>query len=421
MPNSTAATVWSRASAGDLTAGLMTPFSWSILSRSAERAMRSHYRALGYELPSDIPVWRRMAGRAYLNTSAVTAADQAVFAGAVPSSSLGQLLLGRGQDRHQGTVLRQELEQAPSMFDAIERWWERVQGMQWRQATVLQIMEEIEPKAEAVLTARDYLTTGLGAQRRQITQWVAQWLPTAPDTTLDQLFAGLDGHEGTARYRHDLALLVQAASQDPAAAVYVRDGRWPPSLPAGPFHQAYERFLAAYGRWAKEPLEAACPRWREAPAGLLAYVAAESLAPARGAVPDPDLARDKRIEATDQLLRRVGLLRRRQLEPALAQLQRLVDLLPASREALVTVMAVARAWALGVAQEAMVDGRLQIAQDVFLLELEELKQISTGEWNSPEQVLPIVESRRSQQAAWTQEAAPEIVAEGGSRNQVEPG
>ncbi|MFZ2359728.1 MAG: hypothetical protein WA040_10335, partial [Anaerolineae bacterium] len=107
----------------------------------------------------------------------------------------------------------------------------------------------------------------------------------------------------------------------------------------------------------------------------------------------------------------VDAQRRRQFEPVFDQLQQIVDLMPASREALVTVMAVARHWALGAAQEAVHDGRLSAVEDVFLLELEELKQVMTGEWSSPEQVLPLIEQRRAEQAAWAAQEPAEVVAD----------
>ena len=169
-------------------------------------------------------------------------------------------------------MLNQQIEAAPATFDAIQRWCERVQGMQWRQATILQIMEEIEPKAEAVLTVRDTLTTGLGADRRQITRWVAEWLPGSSDTLFDALFAGLDGREGWARYRFDLRRLVEAARQEPAALAAMQAGE--DQSPAGEsaFRRAYKSFLAAYGRWGEQPLEAASPRWSESPSSLLERV-----------------------------------------------------------------------------------------------------------------------------------------------------
>ncbi len=406
--------VWSRAAANDLARGLLTPLTWSILSRSAERAVRSHYSAWGVALPAGAPLWRRLEGRAYLNTTALTAADQAVAAGEAETAS-GWRLFNRGSDRRQNAALREQIEQAPARFATTKQWWERVQAMQWRQATVLQVMEEIEPHAEAVLTTRDYLTTGLGAGRRQITRWVAEWQPGKSDTLFDDLFAGLDGREGWMQYRYDLQWLTEAARQDAAISAYLAQGDWqaspqsPTLLPEGAFQQAFDAFTTTYARWADQPLEAASPRWAEAPQALLARLVVRLTEAPEMSLPSPQTARQRRASAAARVASEIDARRRRQFEPMWGQLQQIVDLLPPSREALVTVMAVARHWALGAAQEAVSDGRLAALEDVFLLELEELKQIMTGEWNSPEQVLPIVERRRAEQAAWAMLEPAEVV------------
>ncbi len=429
MPSNTSPATWSRAAANDLARGLLTPLTWSILSRSAERAVRSHYSAWGVVLPADVPIWRRWEGRAYLNTTALTTADQAVTAGSVEATS-GWRLFNRGPDRRQNTALREQIEQAPATFAATAQWWQRVQSMQWRQATVLQVMEEIEPRAEAVLTVRDFLVTGLGAERRQLTRWMAEWLPASRDAMFDALFAGLDGREGWTQYRYDLQALTEAARQDPAVAAYLSQRAWDPipagpfsasqssshpvtqSVPAGAFRQAFDAFVAVYARWADQPLETASPRWAEAPQTLLDRLATRLTELPEAPLTSPQAAQKRRAEAGAAVAGQIDAKRRRQFEPVFDQLQQIVALLPPSREALVTVMAAARHWALGAAQEAVNDGRLAAREDVFLLELEELKQLMTGEWNSPEQVLPIVERRRAEQAEWAGREPAEVVVEG---------
>jgi hypothetical protein len=405
--------VWSRAAANDLARGLLTPLTWSILSRSAERAVRSHYSAWGVTLPAGAPIWRRIQGRAYLNTSALTAADQAVAAGE-SGASAGWRLFKRAPDRRENAALREQIEQAPARFATTQQWWDRVQTMQWRQATVLQVMEEIEPQAEAVLTARDYLTTGLGAARRQLTRWIAEWQPASSSAVFDDLFAGLDGREGWAQYRYDLQWLTEAARQDPTMTDLLtqslRDGSQSPiPLPEGAFQQIFDAFVATYARWADQPLETASPRWVEAPQALLARLAVRLAETPETSLSSPQAARQRRAEAGARIAGQLDARQRRQFEPVFDRLQQIVDLLPPSREALVTVMAVARHWALGAAQEAVNDGRLAAVEDVFLVELEELKQLMTGEWSSPEQVRPLVERRRAEQAAWAMQEPAEVV------------
>lgn len=413
MTSNPSPVIWSRAAANDLARGLLTPLTWSILSRSAERAVRSHYSAWGVALPAGASIWRRMEGRAYLNTSALTAADQAVAAGEVGATS-GWRLFKRGPERSQNAALRQQIEQAPALFNATTQWWQRVQTTQWRQATLLQVMEEIEPRAEAVLLARDYLTTGLGAGRRQITRWVAEWQPNSSSAIFDELFAGLDGREGWAQYRYDLQQLTEAARQDAPAAAYLAAGDWQPDLPGSAFRPVFAAFVDTYARWADQPLETASPRWAEAPQTLLARLALRLAETAEPVLPSPQAARQRRAAAGARVAQEIDARRQRQLEPVWSQLQEIVDLMPASREALVTVMAAARHWALAAAQEAVGDGRLAAVDDVFLLELEELKQIMTGEWSSPEQVQPVVEQRRAEQAAWAGVEPAEVVQELGN-------
>ncbi len=419
MTSNPSPVIWSRAAASDLARGLLSPFTWSILSHSAERAVRSHYSAWGVTLPAGAPIWRRIDGRAYVNTTALTAADQAVTVGDAQGGS-GWRLFNRGPDRRQNAALRQQIEQAPATFASVQQWWQRVQAMEWRQATVLQVMEEIEPRAEAVLLVRDYLVTGLGAGRRQLTRWIAEWLPASRDALFDELFAGLDGREGWAQYRYDLQGLTEAARQDPAARALITQStnlpvsQVPPPLPDGAFRQAFDAFVATYARWADQPLETASPRWAEAPQALLARLAARLAEAPEAALPSPQAARQRRAAASAAFASQIDAKRRRQFEPVWEQLQQIVDLLPPSREALVTVMAAARHWALGAAQDAVNDGRLNAVEDVFLLELEELKQVMTGEWSSPEQVRPLVEQRRAEQAAWAAAEPAEVVEELGN-------
>ena len=61
---------------------------------------------------------------------------------------------------------------------------------------------------------------------------------------------------------------------------------------------------------------------------------------------------------------------------------------------MVIVAAAARYWVSGAANEALADGRLQSPDEVFLLELEELKQMMTGEWSNVSQVRPLIEERK---------------------------
>lgn len=406
--------LWSHAAASHLLPGLPTPLTWSILGPAAERAERLRHRRLGYELPAKVPVWRLYRGRAYVNLAVLQEAESQLFAESGVGSMWGRHLLSRAGRPRPKEAWRQTTQEAPRHLAAVQQWAERVQAMQWRQATILQVMEELEPQAERVLLISQQLAAGLGYCRRQLTRRLAEWQPSLPAETLEDLTAGLDGRIGGADYRHALWQLVQAVGGHVrlAAAPGEQEGSdWMAHLPDGAFRQAVERFLEAYGHWAAQPLETASPRWREAPEHLLAYLAQEANNPSNLAPLNPDKAREQRSAAARQIEAQLGWRRRREFKKLFNQMQQLTDLLVASRNHLVMVMAAARRWALAAAEEGLTDGRLSTVNDVFLLEVEELKQMMTGEWSNPAQVQAIVEERRAQRAAWANEQPPEVIAE----------
>lgn len=378
----------------DVLPSSVTPFTWSVFGAAAERLARSFYSDLGYQIPADLAIWQLGDGRPTLNGAVLAQAEQAVFGSTTaPSSSLGQRLFGGGMDRRVGAVVRQVLDEAPLRFAAVQRWHDRVQTMQWRQATVLQIMEEIEPQAEAALAGQTALLA-LASIMRQMAAWLAEWLPATTGDLLPRLFAGADAAPASAVYRQALTQLAQAAQQDQAAVAFLQQGDWQADLPAGGFRQAFEQFIAHFGRWAEIPLEAASPRWREAPDRLLAAIAAHLTQPAVPALLSLDDAAQQRAAAAFEIGKQLGMLRRRHFQPAFDDMQQLVALAVAGHHAAVTVVDTARTWALGAAQEVVADGRLAAVEDVFLLELEELKQIMTGEWSSPDQVRSLIAARQ---------------------------
>lgn len=352
-----------------------TPFTWSILGPAAERSLRSFYAELGSPLPAERPAWRLTDHQPVLDAELLEQADRALQAAwEEAAASLKGRVLG-GADRRLANVVERLLAEAPERLSAVHRWQERVQAMQWRQATVLQIMEEIEPRAEAALTGQTALLAALALGRQ-----LCSWLPPSADDLVSQLAAGLGDRVGQAGYRFALGELEQIARQE--------------GLGSQRLAAAEAEFLRRYGGWAEEPLEAASPRWREAPQALRAYLASRLAQPAGSPPMDPQEAARRRAAAADQAQGSVGMLRRRQFAAAFERLQQLTEITAAAYKAAVVVIETARNWALGAAQEVVADGRLATVEDVFLLELEELKQVMTGEWSSPELVRGVVEQRR---------------------------
>lgn len=356
-----------------------TPFTWSIWGPAAERLLRDFYTELGASLPTQPLCTRSADGRLSVDVEALQQADQALQrTWGDASASLKGRFLG-GADRRLTAMADRLLAETPERLAAVQRWQDRVQAMQWRQATVLQIMEEIEPKAEAALAGQSAVLAAL-ALAGQLTAWLAEWLPGSAAALTRRLTAGLaDGGVGAA-YRHSLWQLEQTARRE--------------GLHAAAFAASRADFLQRYGRWAAEPLEAASPRWREAPEALDRYLAGRLALPADEEPPSPQRSAELRRQAAAEIEANLGLLRRRQFAAAFQRLQQLIDLALSAHEAEVAVIDTARYWAIGAAQEVVADGRLAAVEDVFLLEMEELKQVMTGEWSSPELVRGVVEQRR---------------------------
>jgi pyruvate,water dikinase len=70
-----------------------------------------------------------------------------------------------------------------------------------------------------------------------------------------------------------------------------------------------------------------------------------------------------------------------------------------------------RIWALAAGREAMSDGRLLADNEVFFYELEEMKQMMTGEWNVSDTagIRATAAERKAQWQGWRQEAAGDLL------------
>ena len=249
-------------------------------------------------------------------------------------------------------------------------------------------MEELEPHALAALQAYFLARIGLNAAHAQFQAQLAEWMPECSPDVLASLYLGVDGLPSvtTAEAVNDAARL---AAADPArAAILARcSHRGPGEMrPDG---------------W----------RWDEAPE-LLAHLAETGDAGWR-----QERAADRRRAALDDVRGRLDGARFRQIEDLLQQVHALMRAADVAWDALTMVMAAAQHWTAAAAEEATAAGMIAQASDVFYLELEELKQVATGEWHAGRSagVAEEVEQRKRGQAAVSppvSEEAPVIVSPG---------
>ncbi|RME43277.1 MAG: hypothetical protein D6791_15835 [Chloroflexi bacterium] len=258
-------------------------------------------------------------------------------------------------------IARQQLASLEKSVPRLHSWAERVAGLSWNQANLLQVMEEIEPVvATAVRHAMASAVTAVGAYARLLAL-VEPIVPKVRGSLALDVVAGVDTPAG--RMVDDLLTLERATWQ------------------------------RRYGYQAvSDPYELAGPRlaelesvpWQEICRGPVAW--------------EPARAQQAGERALAEAQAAVGFLQRRRLK-AVAEITRAALAAHARiRDALARVLAATRRWSIAAAEDALKDGRLRARSEIFRLELEEVKQILTGEWHSRGKVAPALERRREDSA-----------------------
>ncbi len=419
-----AVALWSNSSLQPFTAGVLTPFSYSVLAELASRGWYAHYDQLGFKPAPRSRLVRQYKGRAYLNRS-ISAQLESEQAGIEPMSVqingqtcpiaawekpgfLGGFKLGRMQ-RKLDEALTAYSASLPAMTEKARTWYIKTLEVRWSQAEVLQVMEEIER------VGAESMALFLAARHN------LEWLTA-------RVLADLTGHDQIERSRALLLInnalctmqgLVEFEIADAVAAMgetlhdpeqiawlkHEAAAHWQEGLPGKQANDRFADFLDRFGHRAMHEGEMAQPRWHEDPTlvlrGLL--VCAEHLSRHPAKLPAGG-STQKLIDHLSEPLRKQG-------QQMVAKMRDLHYLQSRALHALAYIWAGTRRWALAAAAEAMADGRLTQPDDVFFFELEEIKQMMTGEWNlsSREEIQATAAERRAAHDAWQKESAPPVL------------
>ncbi len=214
-------------------------------------------------------------------------------------------------------------------------------------------MEELEPHALAALQVYFTARMGLNAAHAQLQALLAEWAPHCPPDVLASLYLGVDG----------LPSVIAAGAVNDAARLPAAD-------------PARLAILARSSHRGPREVQPDALRWGAAPE-LLAH-----LAGAGDAGWGPESAADQRRVALAEIRGRLDSGRFRQTEDLLHQVHAMMRTADVAWDALTTVMAAAQHWSAAAAEEAMAAGMIARPGDVLYLELEELKQVATGEWHA---------------------------------------
>jgi len=385
----------------------------------AKRAWYQYFDELGFAPMPRARILQQINGYPYLNLT-ISAQRDAEVAALEPMTLLldGErfplvrhekpgFLAGIKYGRHRkkiATTLARYRDELPEITQKAEAWSDKTKELRWTQADVLQVMEEIERVSAAsfkiFFAARHNLERiynrllWLTQARQPYPANVALLTNTLCDTTAV--------HESL--MAEQLLALGAVAANDPVTVAWLQQGDfadWTVNLPAA-MVTAVQGFLATYGHRAVSEAEIAQVRWQDDPTLIFASLKAYVQGDAHRAAPESVVAPRERllasVEATDQ----------KEVQQLCDQWSQLVNLQSQSLHAFAHALAGTRRWALAAAGEAMADGRLQAQEDVFFFELEEVKQMMTGEWNisARREIQATCEKRKEAYTAWQTTAAP---------------
>jgi len=415
-PGSESGQLWSRSFMEPLAPGALTQFSASLLAEIAARTWYLYYDRLGFSPTPRTRLVRIIEGRPYTNLT-VSARLDAENAGIEPPAFavdgrervliawqkpgfLGGLKLGRGAKKVDETLtaLQNEL---PEITAQARKWYDKVLGLRWSQAEVLQIMEEIERYGAAALlpyfAARHNLE---GAWRRLLSLLDKQ----PPQEAMALLAAALGGNEGA--IESDMAQRIRQlgriAAAQPEVAGWLSAGAfddWTNTVPAGDFADAAQTFFSLYGHRALAEGDVCNPRWSEQPGIVFDAV--------RAAAESPATAMAAGAGSIDALLGAADGKARKEVARLVEQIRTLIDMQSRAIHAYAYILAATRRWALAAGHEAMADHRITEIDNVFFYELEEMKQMMTGEWNvSDRSAIHETASERQEHYAQWQQAVP---------------
>ena len=405
-------TVWSNLPLQPLVRGPMTPFSYSVVAEIAGRAWYQYFDRLGFNPTPRARVVRQYQGRPYLNLT--LSAQRDVEGAAIEPLTfvidgapfpickwekpglVASLKSALAQNKVEAT-LKSITGELATIGEQAQVWSAKTAEMRWTQAEVLQIMEEIEnvgvPSFQAFLAARHQLDL---AYNRLIRLTVDR---TGFPANLALIAAALDGEPNLTEtmIANEMVRLGQRLAEDERTLAWLRAEAyedWERELPDPTLITAIQNLLTVYGHRCVDEGEIRQPRWLQQPASLFALILAAAegrMQPVTVAFADPAALLDQ-VEAG----------RRKEAQQLLQKVYQLRPMQSQALHAFAYVLAGARRWALAAARDAQVDQRLLAADDAFFFELEELKEMMTGEWNisSRNEIQATNQERRQKFAEW---------------------
>lgn len=370
-----------------------TPFTRSLFVAAWARARRTLNQALGLALPAgawqldredaprDVDFWVSLADRVHLPATFLgLALGLPLPSSGTERGGFGAALRSWRWARERAAFWQRARAEVLQACSTAHTWYLRVRTITWGQAELLQVMEEIEAQVGALLVAYTLATLAL-----------ADALSRVPDLSPDALQVHLGGRCDLASltFLQDQQALVRTLARDEEARAWLMYTGGTESLgtmPDGDGRTALTRFLHTYPWLSTQPYEVASPRWVDRPYPFLNALTRVLTCPVSARFPEPGTPlTDTWWEVWEWVQAREEI-----------------------RQGLGWALAATRIWADAAAEEAMADGRLTTRTDAFLLHLEEMKQLMTGEWSDPGPVQQLVVQRAEEQSVRMEGGPPQV-------------
>jgi rifampicin phosphotransferase len=395
---------------------ILSPFSFSVLAEISRRAWFHYYEQMGLKLPfAPRNIIRHYYGRPYLDIKWLCERDVELAAlnpmvfqingKTVPicTSTKPGFLASFGVSRSRRRIQAQldKFEQEIASVTAKSRtWYAKVREMSWSQAEILQIMEEIERYGVDSLMIFYAARHNLERAYNALLQFPGKESAADRVQMINNTLSDLQGLVEL-KLTDELLQLAELVRRDQTLRNWLKADQfddWENQAPDPKFRDHLRQLLQNYGHWATGEGEMANERWIEQPRflfkGILACAENNAKQPAR--IPS--------TAAVNQLLNSINTDERKAAEQHLARIRTLSVLQSHALNAFACILAGTRIWARAAGQEALEDGRIQSLDDTFFFELEEIKQMMTGEWNITYtvEIQATAEKRRADYQQWQQ-------------------
>ncbi len=394
QPLGTNSTLWSRDPLRPLVPYALTPFSASVLTEISSVAWYRYYDRSGYTLPYPPKVIRLYQGRAYLNLSimgkhdadhagiepfTIRVDDRTLPASPYEKPSMLAAIKNNRNRRKIDDLLTTLAEGIDAISERARQWLDKVEAItQWSQAEILQIMEEIERKGVDSLMAFFAARHNLEIDYNWLLRATEASHPFPSNLILvNNALSDLDGLIEV-EVAQELLRISQLAAKDPVAHAWLDAGdfdQWQSTLPQGQFGDEVRALIKRYGHRGTGEGEMSILRWQEDPAPLLGGMRACLLYQAKSPATVPS------SQHLQKLVEAVGGKQAKEVEQHVKRAREMLCLQSQALDAYAYILMGTRIWVQEAAKEAMHDGRMLAVEDAFFYELEEIKQMMTGEWN----------------------------------------